>query len=96
MLPDFENIDKKFEFHFYEEQKTIAKNLGYIFISEAYFDLKYKQGLSFRTISQIFGFSSQNTIIYFFKKHSWKYPSYHEKQENSDPESLKDSQKNHK
>ena len=70
-LPDFQKIDKKFEFHFYDTQIILANSMGFEWISEAYYKLRFDSRLSFRKISELFGLSSQTSLIYFFKKQGW-------------------------
>ena len=70
-LPDFEKIDKKFEFHFYDSQITLANSMGFKYISEGYYKLRFDSGMSFRKISGLFGLASQTSLIYFFKKQGW-------------------------
>lgn len=70
-LPDFQKIDKKFEFHFYDSQLILANSLGFKYISEGYYKLRFDSRLSFRKISELFGLASQTSLIYFFKKQGW-------------------------
>ena len=70
-LPDFQKIDKKFEFHFYDSQLILANSMGFRWISEGYYKLRFDLGLSFRKISDLFGLASQTSLIYFFKKQGW-------------------------
>lgn len=70
-LLDFEKIDKKFEFHFYDAQILLANSMGFKYISEGYYKLRFDFGLSFRKISGLFGLASQTSLIYFFKKQGW-------------------------
>ena len=70
-LPDFQKIDKKFEFHFYDSQIILANSMGFKYISEGYYKLRFDSHLSFRKISELFGLASQTSLIYFFKKQGW-------------------------